>query len=121
MDALGEKKEWVAVVKLNTQDKDGYLQSELPYCKVRNYLIGSNVEVKAYTDDTACCDGLSDYTKCLAIEKCKDPKKHLLNPLKDKRHRHFSKYVMVTGTQYTVSDSHLSRRRRLLWGRRKGC
>ena len=41
MDVLGKKKEWVAVVNLNTKDKNGYLQSELPYCKVRNYLIGA--------------------------------------------------------------------------------
>merc|ERR1711934_967610 len=96
MDVWGKQKEWVAVVNLNTQDKNGYLQSELPYCKVRNYLIGSKVEVKAYTDDTACCDGLKDYTKCLAIEKCKHQKKNLLKPLKDKRHRHYSKDVRVT-------------------------
>ena len=114
MDALGKRKEWVVVVNLNTQDKNGYLQSELPYCKVRNFLIGSKVGVKAYTDDTGCCDGLKDYTKCLAIEKCKHQKKILLNPLKDKRHKHYSKDVMVTGTQYIVDDSHVSRRRRLL-------
>jgi hypothetical protein len=117
MDVWGKEKEWVAVVNLNTQDKNGYLQSELPYCKVRNYLIGSKVEVKAYTDDTACCDGLKDYTKCLAIEKCK----HLLYPLKDNRHKHYSKDVVVTGTQYMVENSHVSRRRRLLQHHRSGC
>lgn len=122
MDVFGKKKEWVAVVNLNTQDKNGYLQSELPYCKVRNYLIGSKVEVKAYTDDTGCCDGLKDYTKCLVIEKCKHPEKqNFLNPLKDKRHKHYSKDVVVTGTQYTVGDSDVSRRRRLLTHRRSGC
>ena len=46
MDTLGKEKEWVAVVNLNTQDDNGYLQSELPYCKDRNYLIGEKVEVK---------------------------------------------------------------------------
>ena len=35
MDVLGEEKEWVAVVNLNTQDKNGYLQSELPFCEDR--------------------------------------------------------------------------------------
>ena len=54
MDVLGDKKEWVAVVNLNTQDKNGYLQSELQYCKDRNYLIGAKVEVKTYRDETNC-------------------------------------------------------------------
>ena len=37
--------------------------------KIGNYLIGSKVEVKAYTDDTACCDTLKDYTECLVYRK----------------------------------------------------
>ena len=31
MDTLGKKKEWVAVVNLNTQSKNGYLQSMMPW------------------------------------------------------------------------------------------
>ena len=38
MDTLGKEKEWVAVVNLNTEEKNSYLQSELQYCKVRDYL-----------------------------------------------------------------------------------
>merc|ERR1711907_831425 len=121
MDVLGKEKEWVAVVNLNTQDENGYLQSELPYCKVRNYLIGSKVEVKAYTDDTACCNGLKDYTECLAIEKCRHLQKHLLNPLRDKHHKHYFKDVVLTGTQYRVDNSHVSRRRRLLQHGKSRC
>ena len=64
MDALGKEKEWVAVVNLNTQDKNGYLQSELPYCKAKTYLIGAKVNVKAYIDRTNYCDGLIDYDTC---------------------------------------------------------
>merc|ERR1712100_278760 len=38
MDINGTRKEWVAVVELNDEDADGYLQSELPKCKVKKYL-----------------------------------------------------------------------------------
>ncbi len=110
MDVMGRKKEWVAVVNLNTNDKNGYLQSELPYCKVRNYLIGSKVNVKAYVDDTSCCDGLKGYKKCIEVNGCTHDK---VKPLKDKMDKHYSKDVVLTGTQYTVENSHVSRRRLL--------
>ena len=29
-------------MNLNTEDKNGYLQSELPYCEDRDYLIGAS-------------------------------------------------------------------------------
>merc|ERR1711871_769971 len=64
MDMLGKEKEWVAVVNLNTQDKNGYLQSELPFC-----------------------EGLCG---------------NKLKKLKDKYHKHYSKDVVLTGTQYRV-------------------
>merc|ERR1712072_484587 len=70
MDTLGKEMEWVAVVNLNTQDDNGYLQSELPYCKVREYLIGANIEVKAYIDNVGCCDGSEDYSKCKSKKLC---------------------------------------------------
>ena len=108
MDTLGKEKEWVAVVNLNTQDKNGYLQSELPYCKVRKYLIGAKTVVKAYIDDNGCCDGLKDYEQCQSI--CD---KGGLAKLKDKRGKHYSKDVVLTGTHYDIKNS-LSRRRRLL-------
>ena len=117
MDTLGNKTEWVAVVNLNTQDKNGYLQSELPYCTDKNYLIGSTVKVKTYLDETNCCDKWKSYEDCKAKLGCE----HKLKKLLDKRHKHYSKDVVLTGTQYTVKSSHVSRRRRLLWGNRKGC
>ena len=117
MDVLGEKKEWVAVVNLNTQDKNGYLQSELPYCEDRNYLIGAKVEVRTYIDETNCCDRLKSYKDCKAKFGCENK----LKKLKDKRHKHYSKDVVLTGTQYTVENSHVSRRRRLLQYGRGGC
>merc|ERR1711871_804415 len=116
MDTLGKKKEWVAIVNLNTQDKNSYLQSELPYCKARDYLIGAKVEVKAYIDNDGCCDGLKDYNQCADINSCNNK----LTTLKDKHHKHYSKDVVLTGTQYSVKSSHVSRRR-LLSRKQTGC
>jgi hypothetical protein len=110
MDTLGNKKEWVAVVNLNTQDKNGYLQSELPYCEDRKYLIGATVKVKAYVDETSCCKNIKDYIECEDLCGKK------LKPLKDKRHKHYSKDVVLTGTQYTMTNPHVSRRRLLQHG-----
>ena len=109
MDTLGTKKEWVAVVNLNTKDENGYLQSELPYCKAREYLIGAKVEVKAYIDDSNCCDDLKDYKHCKGKDTCKDDK---LTKLKDNRNKHYSKDVILTGTHYEVTNSIIGRRRR---------
>ena len=108
MDTFGKDKEWVAVIQLNTEDKNGYLQSELPYCKVRKYLIGAKTVVKAYIDDDGCCDGLKDYEQCQSI--CDEGG---LTKLKDKRGKHYSKDVVLTGTHYDIKNS-LSRRRMLL-------
>ncbi len=108
MDTLGKEKEWVAVVNLNTQDKNGYLQSELPYCKVRKYLIGAKTVVKAYIDDDGCCNGLKDYKQCQST--CDEEG---LIELKDNRKKHYSKDVVLTGTHYDIKNS-LSRRRMLL-------
>ena len=109
MDSLGGKKEWAAIVDLNTQDKNGYLQSELPYCKVRDYLLGAKVEVKAYIDNDRCCDGLRDVKLCQAKPGCKG----ILVALKDIRNKDYSKEILVTGTQYAVTNSQLHRRRLL--------
>ena len=111
MDTLGDEKEWVAIVNLNSQDKDGYLQSELPYCDVKEYLIGAKMQVKAYLDDTGCCNGWKDYSKCAGKAICASK----LPELKDKNDKHYSKDVVLTGTQYDVRSSYdLGRRRRLL-------
>eukprot|EP00942_MAST-04A_sp_MAST-4A-sp1_P011612 g11612.t1 len=116
MDTLGKKKEWVAVVNLNTKDDNGYLQSELPRCESeKHYLIGAKVNVKAYVDNENCCLGEVNYQKC--IDGCE----HKLKKLKDKRHKHYSKDVLLTGTQYRVENSHVRRRRRLLQYGRGGC
>ena len=110
MDTLGNEKEWVAIVNLNSQDKDGYLQSELPYCEARDYLIAAKAQIKAYIDDDDCCDGLKDYNKC----KVKDDGncKQKLIELKDQRNKHYSKDVILTGTNYIVEDTSMMYRRR---------
>ena len=116
MDTLGKEKEWVAVVNLNTQDKNSYLQSELRYCKDRKYLIGAKVQVKAYIDNDGCCNVIKDYNQCQ--NTCENK----LTALKDKTNKHYSKNIVLTGTQYEVTSSHDDvRRRRLLQGdHRKG-
>jgi len=96
MDTLGENNEWVAVVKLNTEDENSYLKSEVPNCLRADYLIGATVKVKAYVDE----------------EKRK--------PLKD-RGKDYSKEVVLTGTHYEVTSSNVGRRRRLLKGRGGAC
>jgi hypothetical protein len=111
MDTLGNEKEWVAVVNLNTQDTIGYLQSELPYCKARDYLIAAKAEIKVYIDEGGCCDGLKDYKQCVAKVTCKNK----LSKLKVNNDKHYSKVVVLTGTQYKVKSSYdMNRRRRLL-------
>ena len=114
MDTLGKEKEWVAVVNLNTKDENSYLQSELPYCKDRKYLIGAKVQVKAYVDDDSCCNVIKDYNEC------QNTCEHKLTALKDKTNKHYSKDIVLTGTQYEVTSvSHVDvRRRRLLQDRR---
>ena len=136
MDTLGKEKEWVAVVNLNTKDENGYLQSELPFCEERPYLIGAQIRVKAYEDAENYCGKLLDYDKCKSrcIEECQYGKnsqsslecenscdKKMIQ-LKDKNHKHYSKDVVLTGTQYTVKSSHLSsNRRKLLRNTLRGC
>ena len=139
MDALGSTKEWVAVVNLNTQDENGYLQSELPHCEARDYLIGAKVTVEVFEDNKGCCPGLKDFKKCEQLvvrdscksfdsegqceeyskrQKCGD---NLPKLVQDKRHKHYSKNVVLTGTQYTVKSSHVSRRRRMLQNQHSPC
>ena len=110
MDTKGEIKEWVAAIHLNTEDQDGYLQSELPKCNIRNYLIGTNVKVKAYIDSTNCCEGSRDYNECKGVPKCKNK----LLKMKDDNDNHFSRNVKLTGSIYTIKDAnyHQKRRRR---------
>jgi hypothetical protein len=110
MDTSGKKKEWVAVVNLNTKDTNGYLQSELPFCLAREKLISATAQIKVYIDDDGCCDGLKDYNEC---GKCKQK----LIELKDQRNKHYSKDVILTGTTYIVKDTSMygsNRRRKLL-------
>eukprot|EP00944_MAST-04C_sp_MAST-4C-sp1_P006229 g6229.t1 len=76
MDALGSTKEWVAVVNLNTQDENGYLQSELQDCEARDYLIGAKVTIEVFEDNRGCCPGLKDFKKCKQLvvrDSCKKP------------------------------------------------
>ena len=135
MDALGSKKEWVAVVNLNTQDENGYLQSELPYCEEKTYLIGAKVNVRAYVDSTNYCGKIADYKTCKnkCVTECRAGKgkssstfcnfkcSKKMKALKNRFNKNYSKDIKLTGTQYTVKSSYVNRRRRLLQGHKSGC
>ncbi len=108
MDTFGKDKEWVAVIQLNTEDKNGYLQSELPYCHAKQYLIGAHVKVKTYIDDTNCCNDYRDVNMCKTYDGCE---KQLLK-MKDMNDRHFSRDVTLTGSDYVIEDTHHYKRRR---------
>ena len=114
MDTLGKVEEWVAVVNLNTDDHNGYFQSEMPHCEDRKFLIGAKVVVKAYVDDRNCCKMMKDSTKC------EDLCGKRLGILKDTDDKHYSKDILLTGTYYEVTNSHLSERRRRLLSQRGG-
>jgi hypothetical protein len=94
MDTLGENNEWVAVVKLNTEDENSYLKSEVPNCERADYLIGATVKVKAYVDEGK------------------------RKPLKDIFGLDLE--VVLTGTYYEVTSSNVGRRRKLLKKGRSG-
>ena len=46
VNAKEEKREWVALVQLDTASKDGYLQNEMAHCKTLDYLPQTRVNVK---------------------------------------------------------------------------
>ena len=110
MDTNGtaEKKEWVAVVHLNTESENGYLQSELPYCDAKNYLINAKVHVKAYIDNDNCCKGYRDFKLCKTHDGCEKK----LIPLNDVNNKHFVRHVKLTGSDYEIVDDDTNRRRR---------
>ena len=110
MDTNGtaEKKEWVAVVHLNTESENGYLQSELPYCDAKNYLINAKVHVKAYIDNDNCCKGYRDFKLCKTHDGCEKK----LIPLNDVNNKHFVRHVRLTGSDYEIVDDDTNRRRR---------
>ena len=75
---------------------------------------GAKVTIKSYIDETSCCENIKDYKECEDL--CGKP----LRRLNDTDHKHYSKDVVLTGTQYTVKSSHVIRRRLLQYGR-GGC
>ena len=127
-DPLKKEKVWVAIAKLDSQSDDGYLQSELPFCQQKDYLIGAKIQIKLYDDESNCCDGMRDYDECMRLHdtvlidgvvqrklKCSGR----LHERKDEDGRHFIKTIDVTGTTYRVNDR--VKRRRLLQGHLGRC
>jgi hypothetical protein len=113
MDATSTKKEWAAVVNLNTNSLDGYFQSELRYCKAKKYLIGTIVEVKAYIDGNNCCNDYRDFDMCVRdYNHCE--KELESQKLADVNNKHFVRSVTLKGSEYEIVDPHKTRKRRLL-------
>jgi hypothetical protein len=117
MDTQGIEEEWVAVVNLNTNDKDCYLRSELPYCKARDYLIRADAEVKAYLDETDCCKGFIDYKDCQKKKACRNSMK---KPFIEVDVEVIGRVPFVA-VKRRRKNSHVSRRRRLLQRHQAGC
>ena len=108
MDAATKtEKEWVAVVSLNSQDKNGYLQSELPFCRAKDYLISAKVVVKAFVDNENCCNDVVDYETCVKNNACES-----IVPLKNSIGKQYTKYVELFGTKYSVVHADARHRRR---------
>ena len=133
MNVPGSQNRWAAVVNLNTKDEDGYLQSELPECERKDYLIGAKVKVTAFIDEKNCCEGEPNYEKCMKLQeftrcangkpKCFEPEKQLkcagkLKPLVMKEGKH-TKMIELIGTKYFVTSG--NRRRRLLQSGQSSC
>eukprot|EP00942_MAST-04A_sp_MAST-4A-sp1_P000691 g691.t1 len=115
-----DKKAWVAVVKLNSKERNGYMQTELRNCHLRSYLPGAKVTVKAYKDVDSCCEGNPDYKECLKSEKCQGKgklEKVYLEPddgEKLQKEIQYKKTVIVTGNLYKRGQTLNMQRRQLL-------
>ena len=113
MYAKETKKEWVAVIKLNTHTEKGYFQSELKQCFEKPYIPKAEVKVNVFVDKKDCCNGNKDYTKCISTEdaNCKSKLKTIKSKYSDKD---IGKMVTLFGARYKIKGSHIDQRRRLL-------
>eukprot|EP00944_MAST-04C_sp_MAST-4C-sp1_P000005 g5.t1 len=127
MNVSGSQKQWAAVVNLNTKDDDGYLQSELPECERKGYLIGAKVIVSAFMDKKNCCGGEPNWEKCMKLQeitrcakgkcsksKCANELEQL--PMKGSKR---TKTIELMGTTYWVESG--NQRRTLLQTRHSTC
>ena len=105
-----------AIKSLNSQDKNGYLQSELPFCKAKDYLISTQVTVKAFVDNENCCNDVVDYRTCVKNSTCKS-----IVTLKNNVGKQYTKYVKLFGTQYDVVHARHTRRGLLQGADGKAC
>ena len=128
-DPLQEEKVWVAIAKLDSESDDGYLQSELPFCQQKDYLIGAKIQIKLYVDESNCCNGMRDYDECMRLHDTVLVKNTVQRKLKcsgrlrekiDGDGRHYVKTIDVTGTKFQV-NGRIIKRRRLLQGRFGRC
>jgi hypothetical protein len=111
MNAKDRKKEWVAVIKLNTHAKNGYFQSELKQCFAKPYIPRAEVKVNVFVDKKDCCNGNKDYEKCISTKtNCQSEVMTFKSKYGDKD---YGKIVTLDGAWYEIKGSHIDRRRRL--------
>ena len=65
--------------------------------------------MRAYLDNTGCCDGLKDYSQCKEKATCKK-----LDVLYDKQGKPLSKAILIKGTRCFVKSNDRYRRRKLM-------
>eukprot|EP00942_MAST-04A_sp_MAST-4A-sp1_P008844 g8844.t1 len=106
-----DQKTFAIMAILNTRDKRSYFSSELPFCKQKDYLIGSGVNIKIHLDVTGCCGGDHNYNHC--DELCRKT----LRPLKMYTGEIMTREIEITGTTYKLvkSKGNPTRRRRRLF------
>ena len=107
---MNGKKEWVALVKLDSSSPDGYLQSEVSQCMSLDYMPMSIVTVRVMRPEVRDCHDFE-------CEQRFVPMRH-----------HHTKYPIsyrldITGATFDLTAEHGShvKRRRLLWNRNNRC
>eukprot|EP00944_MAST-04C_sp_MAST-4C-sp1_P011936 g11936.t1 len=104
-------KHWVALVQLDSTSKDGYLRSQLAHCKSLDYVPMTSMTVKVEKKVLNCRNKGYKEIEC----------SHEYRPLYHHHTKRQLEYAVdVTGSQYTVTTIHKSRRR-LLWSQRRNC
>ena len=108
---------WVAIIKLDSTTKNGYIRNELLKCKSLDYLPKTNLEVRIFVDPSGCCEGTKDVSECK--KTCAlAPMKHFYHKESDMKYT-----IHMKGSSYELQTGHGTRRRRrrLFWGSRSGC
>merc|ERR1712072_1321217 len=102
------KKEWVALVKLDSTSKDGYLQNEVKRCKDLDYVPQTRVSVQVDTPTLRLC--LVNHTDVAMVSSEKKATEPCWKDLPVKHHHtglELEYTVDMTGTTYYFNRVHL--------------